>query len=143
MKSNKVEFFNETIYHEKLDCGIDVYILKNKDKEDAYVTLTTKYGGYNKPFLCDGKYITVPNGIAHFLEHKVFEQKEGIDPFSFYGKTGTYCNAATNYYNTTYVFAGNKNFNENGEKLANNSILADYNSANGNYGYYERSSRRI
>ena len=113
MKSNKVEFFNETIYHEKLDCGIDVYILKNKDKEDAYVTLTTKYGGYNKPFLCDGKYITVPNGIAHFLEHKVFEQKEGIDPFSFYGKTGTYCNATTNYYNTTYVFAGNKNFNEN------------------------------
>src|SRR5574344_570887 len=113
MTRNKIDVFDEFVYEEKLDNGLTVYILPNKNVEDSFVTFTSKYGGCNLPFSMDSKKINVPNGIAHFLEHKMFEQKNGVDPFMFFGKSGTYCNAMTNYFNTSYVFAGNKNFNDN------------------------------
>ena len=113
MKNNNIDFFDENLYYEKLSNGLEVYILPKADVEDTFVTFTSKYGGYNSPFIKNDKVIKVPNGIAHFLEHKMFEQESGIDPFMFYAKSGTYCNALTNYFNTTYVFAGNKCFKEN------------------------------
>lgn len=113
MKTNKIDFFKEIIYYEKLENGLEIYVLPNNKKEDIFVTLTTKYGGCNLPFMYNNKYLNVPNGIAHFLEHKMFEQENNIDPFSFYGRSGTYCNASTNYYNTSYIFAGSINFNDN------------------------------
>lgn len=113
MKKNNIGFFNETLYSEKLDNGLEIYILPNNDVKDTFVSFTSKYGGSNFPFMLNKKYLTKPNGIAHFLEHKIFEQKNGIDPFQFFGKSGTYCNAMTNYFNTSYIFAGNKNIDEN------------------------------
>lgn len=113
MKKNSINFFGENIYYEKLDNGLEVYILPNNEFKDVYVTFTCKYGGTNFPFKLNNKFSTVPNGIAHFLEHKMFEQKSNIDPFVFFGKSGTYCNASTNYYNTSYIFAGNSNFYNN------------------------------
>ena len=113
MKKNKIDFFNEYIYYEKIDNGLEIYILPNNKKEDIFVTLTTKYGGCNSQFMYNDKYIKVPTGIAHFLEHKMFEQEDNIDPFSFFGSSGTYCNASTNYYNTSYIFAGSMNFKNN------------------------------
>ena len=113
MKKNKIDFYNEIIYSEKLNNGFEIYILPNKNVSDAFVTLTTKYGGINYPFKLNNKIIKVPNGIAHFLEHKMFEQEDGIDPFMYYNNTGTYCNAYTSYDNTTYLFAGNNNIYDN------------------------------
>jgi len=113
MKNTKINFYNEEVYYEKLDNGLEVYIIPKKDVNDAFVTFTTKYGGANYPFKLNNKYVTVPNGIAHFLEHKMFEQINRVDPFTFYNKSGTYCNAYTNYLNTTYLFAGSNNFEEN------------------------------
>ncbi len=113
MEKKEIKFFNEDIYYEKLDNGLEVYILPNNNVSDTFVTITTRYGGYNLPFMHNNKFIKVPNGIAHFLEHKMFEQENGIDPFMFFGRSGTYSNALTNYFNTTYVFAGNQNFKNN------------------------------
>lgn len=113
MKKNKINFYNEEVYYEKIDNGLEVYIVPNNSVNDVFVTFTTKYGGCNYPFYINNKYMEVPNGIAHFLEHKMFEQKNGIDPFTFYNKSGTYCNAFTNYFNTSYLFAGCDNFDEN------------------------------
>ena len=113
MKKNNINFFNETLYTEKLDNGLEVYILPNENVEDTFVSFTSRYGGANFSFMLNKKYVSKPNGIAHFLEHKMFEQKNGIDPFLFFGHSGTYCNAVTNYFNTSYIFAGNKNINEN------------------------------
>lgn len=113
MKNNKINFYNEEIYYEKIDNGLEIYIVPNNNVKDVFVTFTTKYGGCNYPFYINNKYMEVPNGIAHFLEHKMFEQKNGIDPFTFYNKSGTYCNAFTNYFNTSYLFAGCDNFDEN------------------------------
>ncbi len=119
MKKNKIKFYNEIIYSEKLDNGLSVYILPNHNVKEAFATLSVKYGGINHSFKLNNKYITVPNGIAHFLEHKLFEQEDGIDAFSYYSKSGTYCNAYTNYKNTTYLFAGNQDIYTNLEYLVN------------------------
>lgn len=113
MKKTEINFYNEEVYFEELDNGLEVYIIPKKEVNDAFVTFTTKYGGANYPFKLNKKYITVPNGIAHFLEHKMFEQINRVDPFTFYNKSGTYCNAYTNYLNTTYLFAGSTNFEDN------------------------------
>ena len=113
MKKNKINFYDEIIYSEKLDNGFEIYVLPNKNVSDAFVTITTRYGGVNYPFKLNNKVIKVPNGIAHFLEHKMFEQEDGIDPFMYYNNTGTYCNAYTSYDNTTYLFAGNTNIYDN------------------------------
>lgn len=110
---NKIKFYNEEVYTEVLDNGLTVYIIPKKEVKDVFVTFTTKYGGANIPFKVNNEYVSVPNGIAHFLEHKMFEQKNRVDPFTFYNKSGTYCNAFTNYFNTSYIFAGTDNFDEN------------------------------
>jgi len=113
MKKTTINFYNEEVYYEKIDNGLEVYIIAKKDASDVFVTFTAKYGGANFPFKVNGELTQVPNGIAHFLEHKMFEQVNRVDPFTFYNKSGTYCNAYTNYLNTTYLFAGTDNYEEN------------------------------
>lgn len=113
MKKSKIKFYNLDVYTETLDNGLNVVVIPYKNVNDAFVTLTTRYGGANYEFSVDGKEYRVPNGIAHFLEHKMFEQESGEDPFTFFNKSGTYSNAFTNYFNTSYLFAGSKNFKDN------------------------------
>ena len=57
--------------------------------------------------------IKVPNGIAHFLEHKVFVQENDPQPTEFFSESGTMCNAYTTFKNTTYLFSGSNNLCEN------------------------------
>ena len=114
MKKITINKINEDIYYEKLDNGMDVYLYTNKFIHNNYVTFTTKYGSIYQEFTDEsGKMIKVPNGIAHFLEHKVFVQKEGPQPEEFYGSTGALSNAYTTFKNTTYLFSGVNNLEEN------------------------------
>lgn len=112
-----IEKINEEIYSEKLDNGLMVYLYVNPNIHNNYVTFTTKYGSVYNEFLVnkDGKskVLKYPNGIAHFLEHKVFVQKEGLQPEEFYAKSGAMCNAYTTFKNTTYLFSGIDNIEEN------------------------------
>ena len=104
MEKITIKKINEDIYYEKLDNGLDIYMYINKNIHNNYVTFTTKYGSIYNEFKCDGKLIKVPNGIAHFLEHKVFVQKEDPQPEEFFGENGGLCNAYTTFKNTTYLF---------------------------------------
>ena len=114
MKKITINRIDEDIYYEKLDNGLDVYFYINEHIHNNSVTFTTKYGSvYNEIMDKNGKYKKVPNGIAHFLEHKVFVQKEGLQPEEFYGMSGCLCNAYTTFKNTTYLFTGVKNIYEN------------------------------
>lgn len=107
-----------TMHHEKFSNGLDVYLVPIKDKKKYYITLGTYFGSTTTEFTdYKGNKVKVPNGIAHFLEHKVFASKNGIDPMSFYSKSGTDCNASTSYNNTKYIVLGTKNFKENFEYL--------------------------
>ncbi len=115
MKKITINRINEDIYHETLENGMDVYLYINKNIHNNYVTFTTKYGSvYNEFSLEDGKKEKkFPNGIAHFLEHKVFVQEEGLQPEEFYAKNGGLSNAYTTFKNTTYLFSCTKKLNEN------------------------------
>ena len=82
MKKIKMDIDKEYVYYEKLDNGLDVYLYSKDDINNNYVTFTTKFGSiYNEFVPIDSdEMIKVPNGIAHFLEHKKFEQRSGLQP---------------------------------------------------------------
>lgn len=115
MKTINLKKIGLTIYNEKLENGLDVYLIPNKNLNDMYAVFLTRYGSINSEFIPIGeqKMIKVPSGIAHFLEHKLFEQKDGIHPFKFLSKSGANVNAYTNYFNTAYHFSGGNNNIEN------------------------------
>ena len=79
MKTIEFKQLDETLYYEKLENGLDVYILPKKGFSKTFVTFTTKYGSVDRTFVPIGETesVTVPDGIAHFLEHKMFEKEDG------------------------------------------------------------------
>src|SRR5699024_4916234 len=80
-----------------------------------FMSYATYFGSEVTNFIPAGekKAVKVPDGIAHFLEHKMFEQESGEDPFAYFSKTGTGSNASTSYNSTQYICYGTKNFLDN------------------------------
>jgi len=115
MKKNKLTKLDLEIYSETLDNGLEIYIVPKENVNGIYATFTTKFGSINKEFVPNGMddMQSVPLGVAHFLEHKLFEQKDGKDPFSFYSERGCDANANTSNYKTTYLFSGANAFEDN------------------------------
>ena len=119
MKEINIDIVNEKLIFEKLNNGLEIYMVPNNRVKNIYATFTTKYGSTINEFvpINENKMVKVPEGIAHFLEHKVFEQESGEDPFTFFSKSGSDTNAHTSLNNTTYEFTGPNNFIENLEYL--------------------------
>lgn len=116
MKKIKIKNLEEDVFYEKLDNGLEVFLYTKDDVYTNYVTFTTKYGSvYNEfvPIDCDNEMKSFPKGIAHFLEHKVFEEKEDPQPMEFFAKSGSICNAFTTFRNTTYLFYATKELKDN------------------------------
>jgi len=115
MKTITINHVNEDIYFDTLDNGLKVYLYVNKNMHNNYVTFTTKYGSVNNEFGLgkDGKFFKVPNGIAHFLEHKVFVQEKDPQPEDYFAQSGGICNAYTTFKNTTYLFSSCDNVIDN------------------------------
>ena len=95
----------EKYYHCKHESGLDVYIIPKK-LSTYYAVFATRYGSVDNQFKLQGEadYTEVPNGIAHFLEHKLFESEDGEDAFQRYAKTGAEANAFTSFTKTSYLF---------------------------------------
>ena len=105
-------------YTKTLENGLKVLLVPNKKektKNKYYMTLGTHFGALNLSFFDEfaKKQVTMPAGIAHFLEHKAFAQENGMDPFTFFSESGCYANAYTNYRATCFVVAGTKDLKEN------------------------------
>ncbi len=115
MKTINMQVVNEKIFYEKLDNGLEVYLYNKETFHNNYVTFTTKFGSVYNEFvpLGEDKMIKVPNGVAHFLEHKVFEQENDPQPTEFFSESGTIYNAYTTFKNTTYLFSGANNLENN------------------------------
>jgi len=115
MKKNNIKHFDLPIYSEILDNGLIVNLVPKKNVSNVYTTFSTFYGSYYNDFkpLDSDEYYQAPLGVAHFLEHKVFEQENGEDPFSFYTKHGADANASTTYQKTSYLFSGTGHLEEN------------------------------
>ncbi|MGG2085047.1 EF-P 5-aminopentanol modification-associated protein YfmH [Lysinibacillus pakistanensis] len=120
MKTIEFKQLDETLYYEKLENGLDVYILPKKGFSKTFVTFTTKYGSVDRTFVPIGetKSITVPDGIAHFLEHKMFEKEDG-DVFQKFSEFGASANAFTSFTRTAYLFSSTDNIYKSTETLLN------------------------
>ncbi|MFC4077901.1 EF-P 5-aminopentanol modification-associated protein YfmH [Salinithrix halophila] len=103
----------ETLYHEQLPNGLQVYLLPKPGFNKTYATFTTKYGSIDNHFRPPGKdEVKVPDGIAHFLEHKMFEEKDG-DVFARFSNQGASANAFTSFERTAYLFSCTEKVEEN------------------------------
>ncbi|MBM7579921.1 EF-P 5-aminopentanol modification-associated protein YfmH [Jeotgalibacillus terrae] len=105
---------DEELYIEKMTNGLQVCILPKKDFNKTFATFTTKYGSIDNQFIPLGEedYIRVPDGVAHFLEHKMFEKEEG-DVFQKFSMNGASANAFTSFTRTAYLFSSTSNFEKN------------------------------
>ncbi|OJG51713.1 M16 family peptidase [Enterococcus hirae] len=83
-----------------------VYLLPKNDYHKTYGLFSTNYGSIDNEFIPYGsdKKIKVPDGIAHFLEHKLFEKEDG-DVFQLFGQQGASANAFTSFTKTSYLFS--------------------------------------
>lgn len=108
-----------SVYEEKLDNGLSIYVVPVDNVNSVYATLSTNFGGDMEEFIpVDGKtMIKMPRGIAHFMEHQMFNQPDNSDIFSFYSERGSSCNANTRNNKTTYLFSGVNFVEENLNKL--------------------------
>ena len=97
--------------------GLKIYIMEKAQYSSAYAIFGTKYGSIDTVFSANGgEKVTVPEGIAHFLEHKLFESEDG-DAFTRYAKTGASANAFTSFDRTCYLFSCSDRFYDNLEIL--------------------------
>lgn len=103
----------EEYFYMKHPSGLDIYVHPKKDYSSNYAVLGTNFGSINNRFRKQGEssYTVVPDGIAHYLEHKLFESKEG-DAFELFAKTGASANAYTSFEKTAYLFSCTGNFEE-------------------------------
>ncbi len=111
VKSNRL---NEEIYNVELSNGLKVFYMPKKDYVKKYAIYSTNYGSIDNIFVPIGEEnkITVPEGIAHFLEHKLFEEPD-VNIFDEFAKLGSYVNAFTSNNQTAYLFSCVDDFYEN------------------------------
>ncbi len=114
MQIIKNELLNEQVYQEKLDNNMNVFFMPKQGFTKKYAVLATDYGSNDLEFISPhtNKKIRVNEGIAHFLEHKMFEQPDGSNAFDEFAKIGANANAFTNFNMTAYLFSSTENFNE-------------------------------
>lgn len=117
MESIQFEHLQETLYHEVMDNGLHVYVLPKPGFQKTYASFTTQYGSVDNHFQVEGQAeVKVPDGIAHFLEHKMFEEPTG-DIFATFASHGASANAFTSFDQTVYLFSATENINENIQTL--------------------------
>lgn len=117
----KTTDFGEKYYYARHKSGLDVYVIP-KDFKTSFAMFSTKYGAIDNCFKLAGEedFHEVPDGIAHYLEHKMFENEDGVDTFSRFAKYGANANAFTSGTMTSYLFSCTEHLRENLE------ILLDY-----------------
>lgn len=117
MKFNKTvnNALGEEMYAGEHKSGLGVFVVPKKGFVKKYAIFGTRYGSIDSRFIPKGESepVTVPDGIAHFLEHKMFEQPDGSNAFDKFAKYGANANAFTSFNCTCYLFSCTDNFNEN------------------------------
>ena len=122
MKVNTFNYdnINEKLYEYQHDSGLRAFVIPKIGYKKIYATFATRYGSLNNKFIDPdtNEEIRVPDGIAHFLEHKLFEQ-ENEDVMEKFSKFGAIPNAYTGFAQTVYFFSCTENFPDNFETLLN------------------------
>lgn len=118
MKEIKSSALNERYYEIDHKSGLKIFVMPKENYSSTYAVFGTNYGSIDTRFRRSDKkeWSCVPEGIAHFLEHKLFENEE-LDAFARYAKTGASANAYTSFDKTCYLFQCSNNFEESLEIL--------------------------
>lgn len=93
------------------DCGLKIACYTMPKHDSMHAVFATNFGSIDRKFTFDGKEHDIPAGVAHFLEHKMFENEDG-DAFEKFAKTGASANAFTSFDKTCYVFSATDNVDE-------------------------------
>ena len=117
IENNKIK---EKLYVEKLSNGLTVIILPKKTRK-KYIVWSTNFGSIDNKFYAPGedKLTIMPDGIAHYLEHKLFEQENGRNSLDVLTSIGVDANAYTTNDHTAYLFECTDNFDEALEEFMN------------------------
>ena len=104
----------EKLYKEKLENGLTVMIIPKKGFQKKYIIWGTNYGSNDSSFIVPGEnnVTEVPKGVAHFLEHKLFEQENGVNSLDALTALGVNANAYTTNNHTAYLYECTNNFYE-------------------------------
>lgn len=113
------EITGEELYFGTHPSGLGIYIIPKKNYRKSYAVFGTRYGSIDSEFIVPGEndVTTVPDGIAHYLEHKMFDQPDGSNVFDKFSKYGGNANAFTSFNMTAYLFDATSNIKENLETL--------------------------
>ena len=111
---NRLEFpeLDEVLYTEKLENGLTVLVLPRKGFSKSLAYFMTDYGSVHTHFSLDGIQYTAPAGVAHYLEHKLFDMPGGRDVSAEFAQMGAMTNAFTSYDMTAYYFSCTDRFDE-------------------------------
>ncbi|MGN1443956.1 MAG: EF-P 5-aminopentanol modification-associated protein YfmH, partial [Acutalibacteraceae bacterium] len=117
-KTIESKLLNEKYVEINHKSGLKIFVMEKPDYTGAFAMFGTKYGSVDTCFKLknEADYTKVPEGIAHFLEHKLFES-EDLDAFERFEKTGANANAFTSFDKTCYIFQCADNFSESLEIL--------------------------
>jgi predicted Zn-dependent peptidase len=118
MEEQYYQQIDEYVYKETLDNGLDVFIIPKRGFQKTFVTYTTQFGSLDSKFKPHNQdsYITVPDGVAHFLEHKLFENEED-DLFTAFAEDNAQVNAFTSFDRTSYLFSATDQVETNIKRL--------------------------
>lgn len=112
MKQSFYQRIGESIYREKLSNGLTICVVPKPEHAKSYAFFATRYGGMDTRFQLNGTWMDTPAGIAHYLEHKMFDTKEG-NALQDLAKNGAEPNAFTSNYITGYYFDCTQHFEDN------------------------------
>ena len=104
---------NEKIYTGVCENGLKVFVWANEKVKTTYMTLSIKYGSIHTHFKVNDKEYSVPNGIAHFLEHIKFNESANLTAHDFFNKNGAETNAFTTFKYTSYLVYSVDKISEN------------------------------
>lgn len=107
LEAKQYPFLAQGLYRAKLPNGLTVHLLPKEDYHETYGVLTVSFGSLDQTFKLEGQkeFVTYPAGIAHFLEHKLFERGDGVDILQEFSKLGAHANAYTGFSQTSYLFS--------------------------------------
>lgn len=115
LEIKKSDITGEVLFSGTHSSGLQIYIIPKKDYSKTYAIFGTRYGSVDSSFVVPGEseLTEVPNGIAHYLEHKMFDQPDGSNVFDKFSKYGGNANAFTSFNMTAYLFSATENIEEN------------------------------
>ena len=113
MLSTKYDAIGETLYFDTLPNGLTIQVMPKPGFAKCYAVFATNYGGADRRFRIGGQWRDTPAGVAHFLEHKMFDTPDGGNALAVLSANGADPNAFTSSGMTAYYFESTQGFYDN------------------------------